>query len=373
MIGIHFQYPFLLLVIPVMLLVWSFFWYRQNKALIELEELVHPTKLHKLTRLLKYEEGKGISRLKFRIFSGFSFLAIVSLGIGFASPFRLGDSEVMSQQSNVYIVLDGSWSMRATDNQNYKDEYPLIPYSRFAEGKVHARALSEMLEDFSIGVITFAQTPVQHTHPHPNPEWIQQVLDQTELHNIFHSGNDLKALFDLLVSTSRFSSHGFQVVLYSDGDFPEEEISRAREYLPILKRMEVPIHVVALGSSEGKKVTMSYNRLVSENIAPKSGGGDRAGQKYRTTTNVVVQEKISQKDTKLLKEIAQETGGYFVETENGSSGLDSLADEIQSRKSKSQTLIWEATGRNDISFYFLIFPFLFFLYDSIWFRKGTRL
>lgn len=373
MIGIHFQYPFLLLLTPVLIFVWSFFWYRQRKALKELEEVVHPSKIHKLTRLLKYQEGSGVSWIRFRIFAFFSFLAVLSLCIGFASPFRLGDSEVTSHQRNVYIVLDGSWSMRANDQANYADEYPLKPYSRFGEGKVHAMALSKYLEGFSVGVITFAKNPVQHTYPHPDKEWVDEVLQQTNVHNVFHSGNDLKALFELLVSTSRFSNQGFQVVLYSDGDFPEEEKKRAIEYLSILKRMDVPVHVIAVGSGTGVKATMSYNRLVRENIAPKSKESDKAGQKYKTSKNIVVQERITKKDTPLLMKIAKETDGFFWETEVLGSGLDRLVTEIDKRKTKSQTLIWEATGRNDLSFYFLLFPFLFFLYDAIWFRKEGKL
>ncbi|MCC5813877.1 MAG: VWA domain-containing protein [Leptospira sp.] len=373
MMGIYFQYPFLLFFLPVILFIWSFFWYRQRKALKELESVVHPTKISKLTQLLQYKEGKGISWLKFRVFSFFSFIAVISLCIGFASPFQLGDSEVMSNQSNVFIAIDSSWSMRASDNQYFANEYPLKPNSRFGEGKVHAMALSKLLEHFSVGVITFAKNPVQHTFPHSDKKWVDTVLRQTNVHNIFSSGNDLKALMELLISTSRFSSQGFQVVLYSDGDIPEEEKNRALEFLPTFKRMDVPIHVVAIGSAKGQKATMSYNRLVSENIAPKSGGSDRAGQKYRATKNVVVQERVTQKDSIFLKKLAKETGGYFWETEMGESGLNRIQKEIESRKDKRQTLIWEATGRNDISYYFLIFPFLFFLYDTIWFRKGAKL
>lgn len=369
MMGLYVQFPFLLFLLPMLALGLVWYWRTEYSALRELVGVVHPSRLHQITRWLQYRNGK-VSYLYFWLYASLGSISFLSLGIAIASPFSLGDSEILSQQQDVYVVLDGSWSMRGSDNNNYPNEYPLKPGSRFSEAKVHAMALSDQLPKHRFGVITFSGEAVQHTHPHPDKEWVRLVLQQTNFHNIFVSGNNFGELYELLLGSSRFQSDGFQVVLYSDGDMTEEEKESAKEGLVLFQRMKIPIHVVGVGSPEGTKLTMSYNRLETKNL-DQTGKGDRASQEYKIKKNVIVQERESKLDVEFLQTIASETGGVYVQTSTGNSGIQKIVEAIQKRQNQNQTLIWEASGRKDQSLYFFLLPLGFLILDRFLFRKGV--
>ncbi|WCL48224.1 vWA domain-containing protein [Leptospira sp. GIMC2001] len=371
MMGLEFQYPILLLLIPLLSLILTWFWIVQYRSLQELQKMVHFSKLSKLTRLIHINRKSDPSYRNFWIYCFLSYISLISLNFAIASPFTPGDAEIQSRQSSILFVIDASWSMSAVDNQNYEKEYPLKPFSRFGEAKVHAMALSKELTDYSFSVITFAENAVSHTDPHPDINWIQTVLDQIQLHNIFYSGNNFDELYKLILSSSRFSSQGFQIVFYSDGDVSPEEKEIALNGLSVLERLEIPIHVIAVGTEAGSNIKLSYNRLRSEKLSPQSKSSDASGQEYRTKENVLVQERVSKMDRNFLQEIANRTKGIFIQTNEGSSGILELVNEIENRKDYSQTLLWEAGGRKDQSFYFLLLPLFFICLEMFWLRRKS--
>jgi hypothetical protein len=368
----QFQYPLLLLLlIPSAIFC---YWYVriQYLALLELREMVHISKLSILTVMFTRKENGEINYRKFWIFQIFGVLALFSIVISVANPYEPGDSQIQTKQTSVYLVFDGSWSMDAKDIGS-SDDYAYVPRFRFEEARFHAMALNKKMEDVSFGVITFAGEAVQHTHPLPDKDWINNVLfNQMGSHNSFYSGTNFRAAFQELLNSSRYLGEGFQVVLYSDGDASEEEKAEALKVLPMFTRLKVPIHVIALGSEKGEEINQNYNLL---NLVDTTNtvSGDAAGKEYEATSNVVVQTRKSVPDFKFLETIASETGGKFIKTNLGMNGLESLASAIKDSSSNDQILLWEASGKKSMGYLFFILPFLFYLYDFLWVRRAVKL
>lgn len=366
-----FLYPLILFfTLPALLFC---IWYGRNQylSLKELTTLVHPSKIKQLTGLLSIKKENDYSYRNFYIYITFCTISFLSLIASFAGPYVPGDSQIQTNQTSVFLLFDGSWSMDA-DDVKHLPEYAFVPRFRFEEARFHAMALNKRLENVAFGVVTFAGSAVQHTHPLQDKEWIYKILfDQINSHNAFYSGTNYSSAFQELINSSRYLGEGFQVVLYSDGDASDEEKTNALEKVKIFSRLHIPIHVIALGTPKGTETDLSFN-LLSEFDTENSVIGDAAGKEYRASSNVVVQKRMSTPDFVFLKKIADETGGTFTLTHQGDSGIETLAQTIENSTENEQVLLWEAGGKKSLSPYFFILPFLFFLYDFLWIRRAVK-
>jgi len=366
-----FLYPLILLFIVPTFIFCYWYAYIQYRALKELSGQVHSSKIRNLTVLLSFKNEKEISYRNFWIYVFFGTFSLFSIVISFAGPFVPGDSQIQTQQTSVYLVFDGSWSMEGTDVKHLPG-YAFVPRSRFEEARFHSMEINHQMGEVSFGVITFAGEAVQHSHPHPDKEWIHKILfDQMNSHNTFYSGTNYVSAFDELINSSKYLGEGFQVVLYSDGDASEEEKAKALEKLKMFVRLHIPIHVVALGTRKGIETDLTYN-LLSVVDTQNSVTGDAAGKEYQASSNVVVQKRMSLPDFDFLSKIAKETGGEFIITSDEDSGIERLASAIQKSQKNEQVLLWEAGGKKSLSSIFYILPFLFFLYDFLWIRRAVK-
>jgi hypothetical protein len=366
-----FLYPLILiLLIPAIILC---FWFTRihYKALKELTSLVHGSKISNLSVLLSLKENKELSFKKFWIYFVFLSISFLSIVISLAGPVLPGDSQIQSRQTSVYLVFDGSWSMDAEDVKHLP-EYSYVPRFRFEEARFHAMELNKQMEEVSFGVITFAAEAVQHSHPLADKEWIHNILfNQMNSHNTFFSGTNYGAAFTELIQSSKYLGEGFQVVLYSDGDASAEEKVKALEMAKMFHRLSIPIHVVALGTREGRETSLTFN-LLSVVDTENSVTGDAAGKEYRASTNVVAQNRKSVPDFDFLGQLAVETEGEMIITTDGESGIEKLKTAIEKGRNRDQVLLWEAGGKKSLSLYFFILPFLFFLYDFLWIRRAVK-
>ncbi len=368
----NFLYPLVLLLLIPLLILCVWFIRTNYLALKTLEKLVHPSKIQKLTYLLRVKNQSEYSYIKFWIYFVFFILSFSSLLISLAGPYSPGDSEIQTKQTSVFFLFDGSWSMEATD-VGEKPGYEYIPRSRFEEARYHSMSLMTQISDVSFGVITFAGSASQHSHPLPDKKWIRDIIfNEINNYNSFHSGTNYISAFQELVDSSKYLQEGFQVILYSDGDASEEEKSGALEYLKIFSRLHVPIHVVALGKPEGAETELVFNLLESVDT-DKNLGGDASGKEYQATTTVSVQKRQSIPDYEFLKSIAENTGGVFIQTHSDNPGYEQLSQAIEEAKDKEQVLLWEAGGKKSLTPIFLILPFLFFLFDFLYIRKAVKI
>ncbi len=368
-----FLYPLVLLLSVPALLFCIWFIRTQYLAIREITNLVHPSKVSKLTMLLSIKDGKLSGYWKFWFYQFFLSISFLSLVVSLAGPNISGDSKIESNQTSVYFVFDGSWSMDAEDVK-ILDGYSYVPRTRFEESRFHSMELLKRNSDqVSFGVITFAGSAVQHSHPLPDPVWINDILfNQMNQHNTFYSGTNYVSAFQELINSSRYLGEGFQVVLYSDGDASEDEKTKGLEYIKNFSRLGIPVHVVALGTTQGAETDLTFNLLKSV-VSNKNLSGDAAGNDYEISSNVSVQKRKSVPDFEFLRRIAVETGGAFIRTNEGHAGFDELSDAIHTAKAKKQTLLWEAGGREVISPYFFLLPFLFFLFDFLYIRRAVKL
>lgn len=368
-----FLYPLVLLfsVLGFIFCIW--FSRTQYLAMKELSILVHPSKINKLTTLIRSKDGRVSGYWKFWLYQIFLSLSFISLVISLAGPYVSGDSKIETKQTSVYFVFDGSWSMDAEDVK-ILEGYAFVPRTRFEESRFHSmEVLKRNADQVSFGVITFAGSAVQHSHPLPDSAWINDILfNQMNQHNTFYSGTNYVSAFQELINSSRYLGEGFQVILYSDGDASDEEKAQALESLKNFKRLGIPVHVVALGSVQGAETELTFNLLKSV-ASNKNLSGDAAGNEFEISSSVSVQKRNSVPDFKFLGRIAEETGGTFLRTNEGFAGFDELSDAIRQAKGKKQTLLWEAGGKDVISPIFFLLPFFFFLFDFFYIRRAVKL
>ncbi|GBF50635.1 hypothetical protein LPTSP4_21610 [Leptospira ryugenii] len=367
-----FEYPLLLFLLPLGFVFSIWLFYLEFFAIKEIEQSVHKSRLHKISAFFRTNKIGDVTKNKFWIYQIFFCLSFLSLLLSFSFPYESGDAEFETKQSAAYFVFDASWSMQAEDTSN-KEFYEFIPRFRFEEARFHAMKVLSERDDFAFGVITFAGESAQHSHPIADKNWIRKILyEQMGTHNTYYSGTNYSAAFSDLLSSSKFLGQGFQVILYSDGDASEEEKSKALESLTMFQRLKIPVHVIALGQITGAEIEMSYNYLneveqISDVVT------DASGKKYESANEISVQKRMSFPDYAFLKQIADRTGGVYIEVESETDVLSKLYEALEASKDKTQILLWEAGSKKSLVHWCFFLPFLFFLYDLIFIRKVIQI
>lgn len=218
--------------------------------------------------------------------SYFSLLIIALLGPSFG---ELITKEVKSVGKDIYIAVDLSLSMNATDVQP----------SRLAKVKFELKRLVDNLVNDRIGLIIFSteafiQCPLTYDHSAVHT-WIESL--KTSL--MPASGTDFAPALALahrkLTDTTEVQKKMPQskiLILVSDGeDFGDE----TRQMVKKFEQDEIRIFTVGVGTAEGSKIPFRENSF-KRDISGK--------------------EVITKLNAELLQEIADQTGGRYFEISN---------------------------------------------------------
>ncbi len=259
-----------LLLLPIMYLVWNF--YQKDKE-------------NKLSQFASKENLKRILHGAFRMKSKrwmASAIAILFLVLGIANlqkgSYALSSTKVKG--GDILVVLDVSKSMLATD----------VSPSRMGLSKIFIKRLIEQSKKDRIGILSFsgsAELDMPLTSDHIS---LLNTLETREAGSAKVQGT---AIADALsLGLEAFDDQGGKqqtVLLVTDGEDHESGLTKVlNEY----KSKGIKIMAIGVGSPEGAKLS-----------DPKSG------RPIMDDGEVVV----SKYDPKLLREIADKTGGYMGE------------------------------------------------------------
>ncbi|KYJ85593.1 VWA domain-containing protein [Sulfurovum riftiae] len=254
-------YPgFLWLMIPIGIL----FWYREKKLM----ETVH-------------------------------LIILVLIVLALSRPvFMQGVEESPIEAQEYIIALDVSYSMRAKD----------ISPDRYTFAKETIAALLKQNPADNIMLIAFTTNPLLLSPPTTDHVLIETALKSLNPEYILTKGTSLQKLFEKVASMKSREKH---LILISDGG-EEKDLSRLEE---TVKKGNIHLHILALGSTEGTTVETSDGSLLK----------DKEGQLIISRTNP------------LLEALASATGGsYMTAASTPEATAGALYDALQAQNSLRQ-------------------------------------
>lgn len=285
-------------------------------------------------------------RAGLKFYSGLLALSLVIIAL--AGP-RVGSKlrEVERKGREIIIALDVSNSMLAED----------IAPNRLFMARQSVSRLIDQLQDDKVGLIIFAgdaYTQIPLTSDYSSAKMFLESIN-TEI--VSKQGTNIAAAIDLAlksfspVNDDVSAGKSRSIIIITDGENHEQGVFEAAERA---KEKGVAVHSVGLGSSSGVPVPIFPGS--------KDFRKDKQG-------NVVV----SRLDDKTLMRIAEITGGIYIHSGAGVTGLFTLMEKLNSlEKQEFKTRVF---AEYDERFqYFTGFAIFIILIDFlVRFRKNTWL
>jgi Ca-activated chloride channel family protein len=248
--------------------------------------------------------------------------------------FLNGTEQIKAKQktSNVLFLLDVSNSMNAQD---------ILP-SRLDEAKnIMAQSLKKMKNN-KVGIVVFAGE-AQSIMPLTNDySAISTYIDGIETSVMQTQGTDfLKAMQVVAEKFKNIPKGSRKIILISDG---EENEGNEENTLQLAKKEGISIISVGVGTEQGAPV-------------PEYIFGQLMGYKINSSGETVV----SKRETKALEDLAQNTGGYYIDGND----LDAAGSEIQTALEKNSSTS-ESFVNSETAIHYYQYPlgisiFFFFL------------
>ncbi len=288
--------------------------------------------------------------------------------IATTGPRMEGMVEDVSGKGKIILVLDGSFSMLAGDTS----PHPITkkyPEDRFAEGQAFAEELVDANPDFAYGLITFSGKPAIHSMPTNDIISIKTFIHTLLAHSFESTGSSFKLALKEILRQVYETEGNIQVILLSDGEVPEGKEEDLEEEIQLLKRNNVTVHTVGVGTSKGGAVNffVSYTEEEKKELENNSTD-DSTGTKKKETSQKQIKKIETYRQDDLLSRLAKQTGGHYVVVEKGQ-WVNDLIPYIKETGAIAKSKI-KTSGKIDLSVYFLIAFLVGFLLDSFMlFRK----
>lgn len=213
-----------------------------------------------------------------------------------ARPYLPGATEIEAEHARVVLVMDGSASMYATDVEpSLAGELPeAAKANRFAAARATATALVESMPNTSFAVVSFSGHSALHTPMTSERGYVLEALHRLEVHGQYrNSGSSLRGALDALLDFQDDTRPNLQAVFLTDGEQPVEETLDGA--LEALTALSVPVHTVAIGSTEGQnRLIYDFRDIVAKKEEP-----------------AVLREYHTRRIDERLQQIADATGGHF--------------------------------------------------------------
>ncbi|MBC7557625.1 MAG: VWA domain-containing protein [Chryseobacterium sp.] len=289
----NYWYLFLLLLLPLFgILMYQYIKWKNARRTIFAE-----TKFQ--TEL--FSKNKNFSKILPVLYIFASLFLILSI-----VDFLSGTEQIKAKQkvSNVLFLLDVSNSMNAQD----------ITPSRLKEAKnIIIQSLNKMHND-KVGIVVFAGEAQSIMPLTTDYGAASTYVDGIETSIMPTQGTDfLKAMQVSVEKFKNIPKGSRKIVLISDGEDNEGNEENA---LKLAKNEGVSIISVGVGTEEGAPV-------------PEYIFGQLMGYKMTNTGETV----ISKRETNALKQLAENTGGYYIDGNT----LDSTTTQIETALEKSSS------------------------------------
>ncbi len=284
------EYLYLLLILPMLGLFFSWSFYRRRKRLAMFVS-------RKLSDRLTPDFSRGKAAFRALLLTAFFLFGILAL----ARPqWGMRLNTVRRQGVDIIAALDTSYSMNAED----------IAPSRLAKAKNEIRGLIGRLKGDRIGLVVFAGTAIVQCPLTLDYGAALLFLDAANTEMIPEPGTSLAAAIQTADSAFIAKERKYKVlVIFTDGEDLEGQIGEA-----VAKARDegVIIYTVGIGSPEGKP------------LPERDAKGDIVAYRKNQDGQVV----ISRLDEQSLREIASKTNGAYFRATTSESELDQLYDDV---------------------------------------------
>ena len=322
----NYWYLFLLLLLPLLgIFLFRFANWKNKKKNIFAEE--------------KFQEHLFEKRSNFsKIFPLFYILATLFLILSIVDLLH-GSEEIKSKQkmNNVIFLLDVSNSMNAEDIQ---------PNRMTLAKNLMINTMAKMEND-RVGIVIFAGESTSIMPLTTDYTAAETYISAIETQIMKIQGTDfLKGMQESAYKFQNIAKGSRKIVLISDGEDNEGNDEAAAK---LAKKEGMMVVSVGVGSEEGAPV-------------PEYFLGQLMGYKMNRMTGETV---ISKRQTKALQNIANSTGGSYIDGNNFDVAPDQIIDALNRKSTSSETLVKTQNANHyyqyplAASLFFFILIFLF--------------
>ncbi|MFQ5527333.1 MAG: VWA domain-containing protein [Thermoanaerobaculia bacterium] len=343
-----FESPLLLWLAAPGLVLWWLFARIQRRAFSWLEARVSP----------RFRSSISLYRpwtLRLHLFLLLAMGAALILSA--AGPFNRGKTEMLQATGRLLFLVDGSASMWAEDVERPASDAETViaegrKYKRMDYARYLARAVMRELEGFRFALGSFSGTGVVHLPMTRDTALLERALATLEVHSYYrNTGSSFSRALDLVPHFVDRRGYRLQVVLLSDGEQPVEEDYGAQ--LAALSEQGVPVHTVAIGSTEGQgRRIFHFQDIVDKKENPRT----------------LVEFHTSRVD-RHLKSFSRASGGRFFVAEDGVPRQ--LAAEILGAGTEIESFEHQA-ARADRSGVWLLAFLIGLILDTLWFGRTPK-
>lgn len=306
-----------------------------------------------------FTQYKNLNHLKLHIASIFGIGLLLIIAV--AGPRMDGMVEDTSGKGKVILLLDGSFSMLSNDTS----PHPVTkkyPEDRFAEAQIFSEELIDANPDYAYGLVSFSGKPAVHSLPTNDIITIKTFVHTLLVHNFESTGSSFKLALQEVLKIVYETEGNIQVILLSDGEVPEDKEENLEEELQLLKRNNVVVHTIGVGTEKGGggvNFFVSYTEEEKKELMEKNRTDDSTGTKRKEVDQKIIKNIKTYRSDKILKQIAEATNGQYLVVEKGK-WVQDLNPYLKATSAQSRSKI-KTSGKIDLSIYFLLAFFLFFI------------
>jgi len=310
----NFQYPYLLILAPVIVMAAAAIYYYSTKARAnQISRIVAPKLVELLTNSVNYKNRK----IKFTLFT----IGLVFLIIALARPLGAQrEVKVERPGADVIIALDISRSMDAEDAK---------PTNRISAAKHSIKKLLEIPSNHRYGLVAFAGeayliSPITLDHGS-----VLRSAEALKTGSISKPGTDIAAAIKKAIETfDPKKKSGKAIILISDGEqLQGDAITSAREAVTA----GVRIFTIGVGTTTGARIP------------------DRQKGRFAFAKNEFGTDVLTRLNENVLKQIANAGQGYYIRLGDDGEGLLDVANrglsmiptDVQIRKSKDRIELFQ--------------------------------
>ncbi|WP_027379660.1 vWA domain-containing protein [Chryseobacterium daeguense] len=317
----NYWYLLLLLLLPLL----AFFLIRYLKWKNKKREIFADSQFHEHL----FEKKSGFTKFfpaLYLIASLFLIFSIIDL--------LSGSEEIKSNQklNNVIFMLDVSNSMNAED----------IDPSRLTEAKNLMIQTMQKMKSDKVGIVIFAGQAASIMPLTTDYNSAETYISGIETNSMQIQGTDF--LNGMKISADKFknvSKGARKVVLLSDGEDNEGNDDAA---IKLAKKEGIIITSVGVGTEEGAPV-------------PEYVFGQLMGYK----TDINGQTVISKRQSEALKNMAESTGGSYIDGNNINEAPDRIMDALNKNTGTSETMVKSQNAVHYYQYFLAVSIFFFFI------------
>lgn len=328
----HPYYLYLLIALPILALVYAWYWWRKTLAIKKMGDAELVKRL-----MPQYRPIKGF--VKFLLM----WLALASLIIAIANP-QMGNKieKVKRKGVDVFIALDVSKSMMAED----------VKPNRLIRAKQAVKTLIDNLENDRIGLIIFAGRSYLQMPLTVDYGAASMYLNNANCDMVPTQGTAIGSAIDQATESFQTKDKKHKaLVIISDGENHEDD---AIESAQAAANEGVQIFTMGIGSTQGAPI-------------PSYSGGVQTDFKKDENGSIV----LSKLNEEALKEVAKAGNGSYLQLTNSQDEVKELVKKISSMEQKTMD---EKMFADYVDYfqYFLVLALLFLLLEVLVFEKPTK-